>query len=86
MQQNKYYKEFAACFAAKTISELIDEFNRETLHSGWANMRAYHDRALVDEFIRRGIDISAVSDGKSISFSHPVKYDEATNRLVIDTN
>ncbi len=44
-------------------------------------MRAYHDQALIDEFQRRGIDVSAVFDGKTISFAHPVRYDIDDNRL-----
>jgi hypothetical protein len=46
-------------------------------------MRAYHDQALIDEFQRRGIDVSAVYAGKAISFAHPVGYDIANNRLAI---
>jgi hypothetical protein len=46
-------------------------------------MRAYHDQALIDEFKRRGIDVSAVYDGKTITFAHPVRYDIADNRLAI---
>ena len=45
-------------------------------------MRAYHDQALLDEFQRRGIDTSAVSDGETISFAHPVRYDITENRLI----
>jgi hypothetical protein len=54
-------------------------------------MRAYHDQALIDEFLRRGIDVSAIYEGlrigdetsgigKVISFAHPVRYDIADNR------
>jgi hypothetical protein len=46
-------------------------------------MRAYHDQALIDEFQRRGINVSAVSDGKTISFAHPVKYDIEGNSLIV---
>lgn len=46
-------------------------------------MRAYHDQALIDEFRRRGIDVSAIYDGKSISFAHSVRYDIADNRFVV---
>ena len=41
----------------------------------------YHDQALIDEFRRRGIDVSAIFDGKAIIFAHPVRYDIADNRL-----
>ena len=44
-------------------------------------MRAYHDQALIDEFLHRGIDVSAISNGKAISFASPVRYDIADNRL-----
>ena len=33
------------------------------------------------EFQRRGIDVSAVYDGKVIYFAHPVRYDIDDNRL-----
>ena len=45
-------------------------------------MRAYHDQALIDEFKRRGIDVSAIYDGKSISFIHPVRYELPDNKLI----
>ncbi|MBQ5511072.1 MAG: hypothetical protein IIT94_08065 [Prevotella sp.] len=46
-------------------------------------MRSYHDQALIDEFQRRGIDVSAVYDGKVISFANPVRYDIIDNLLAI---
>ena len=46
-------------------------------------MRAYHDQALIDEFLRRGIDISAVFDGDNISFAHSIRYSLADNKVVI---
>ena len=48
----------------------------------WSNMRAYHDQALIDEFQRRGIDVSAVYDGKVLSFAHSVRYDLPDNKLI----
>jgi hypothetical protein len=45
-------------------------------------MRAYHDRALIDEFLRRGIDTAVVTGRKTISFAHPVRYDMTGNRLI----
>ena len=64
------------------IPELVTVFNRQVGSTGWTSMRAYHDLALIDEFQRRGIDVSAIYDGKTISFAHPIKYDIAENRLV----
>ena len=83
MQQHIYYIRFALHFADMQISELVTVFNREVQNRGWTSMRAYHDRALIDEFQRRGIDISAVYDDKATSFAHPVRYDLFNNKLVV---
>lgn len=72
---------FGQQFAGMQIHELVELFNRQTRHKGWVAMRAYHDKALIGEFRRRGIDVSCVSDGNSISFARQVCYDEAENRL-----
>jgi hypothetical protein len=65
------------------INELVTVFNRQVGNAGWTGMRAYHDHALIDEFQRRGIDVSAIYDGKAISFAHPVRYDLPDNKLVV---
>ena len=82
MQQHIYYIRFALQFADMQIQELVTVFNAQMQNRGWASMRAYHDQALLDEFQRRGIDTSAVYDGRSISFAHPVRYDMSDNRLI----
>ncbi len=82
MQQHIYYIKYALRFADMQIQELVTTFNSQVQNRGWSSMRAYHDQALIDEFQRRGIDVSAVSDGKTISFAHPVKYNTADNRLI----
>ena len=83
MQQHIYYIRFALRFADMQIQELVNTFNRQVQSCAWSSMRAYHDKALMDEFQRRGIETSAVSDGKTISFAHPVSYDLSNNRLAI---
>ena len=82
MQQYIYYIRFALRFADMQIQELVTVFNAQVQSRGWSSMRAYHDQALLDEFHRRGIDTSAVYDGKTISFTHPIRYDMTGNRLI----
>ena len=82
MQQHIYYIKFALRFADMQIPELITIFNAQVQSRGWSSMRTYHDHALLDEFQRRGIDTSAVSDGETISFAHSVRYDMTGNRLI----
>ena len=82
MQQHIYYIKFALHFADMQIPQLVNIFNSQVQSRGWSSMRAYHDQALLDEFHRRGIDITAVSDGKTTSFAHPVRYDLPDNKLI----
>ena len=82
MQQHIYYIRFALRFADMQIPELITVFNQQVANSGWTSMRAYHDQALIDELQRRGIDTSAISDGKTISFAHPVRYELPDSKLI----
>ncbi len=83
MQQHIYYIKFALRFAEMQIPELVTVFNAQVQSRGWSGMRAYYDQALLDEFQRRAVDVSAVYDGRAISFAHPVRYDLPNNKLVV---
>ena len=80
-QTHVYYLKFALQFVDYQIEDLVASFNREVNNKGWAGMRAYHDRALIDEFLRRGIDVSCVHDGRSTWFSHHVRYNIDEHKL-----
>lgn len=82
MQQHIYYIRFALRFADMQIQELVAVFNSQVQNRGWTSIRAYHDKALLDELQRRGIKTEAVYDGRTISFAHPVKYDLPDNKLI----
>ena len=82
MQQHIYYTKYALQFADMQIPELVTVFNQQVQSRAWSSMRSYHDQALLDEFQQRGIDTSAVYNGKTISFAHPVRYDIADNHLI----
>ena len=82
MQQHIYYTKYALQFADMQIPELVTVFNHQVSNTGWTGMRAYHDQALIDEFQRRGINVSAVYDGKAISFAYPIRYDLPDNKLI----
>ena len=82
MQQHIYYIKFALRFVDMQIPELITVFNAQVQSRGWSSMRAYHDLALLDEFQHRGIDTTAITGRKTISFAHPVRYDLPSNKLV----
>ena len=84
MQQHIYYTKYALQFADMQIPELVTVFNVQVQSRGWSSMRAYHDHALIDEFHRRGIDTTAITGWNTISFAHPVRYDMADNRLIVN--
>ena len=82
MSKNNSLQEFAARFAASSTQSLITEFNRQVGSNAWTSARAMHNQALMAELQGRGIDLSAVYDGRSINFSRPVRLDDTTSRLV----
>ena len=82
MSKNNSLQEVAARFAAASTQSLITEFNRQVGSNAWTSARALHDQALIAELLGRGIDLSAVYDGRSIDFSRPVRLDETTSSLV----
>ena len=83
MQHHIYYIKYALRFAPMQIPELVTLFNAQVQNRGWSSMRAYHDKALIDEFTRRGINVTAVHNGKSTSFAQPVRYDLKDNKLIV---
>lgn len=78
---NSFYNDFAARFAASTLTSLVESFNSQVGNRGFNSVRAAHDKSLIDELVRRDIDVSAVFDGTAISFAHHVELDN--NSLVI---
>ena len=83
MQQQIYYTKYALQFADMQIPELVNEFNAQVQSRAWSSMRAYHDQALIDEFQNRGINVSAISDGRSINFAKQIKYNLDSNKLIV---
>ena len=82
MSKNNSLQELAARFAAASTQSLITEFNRQVGNNAWTSARALHDQALIAELQGRGIDLSAVYDGRSIDFSRTVHLDDTTSSIV----
>ena len=82
MSENKSLQEFAARFAASSTQSLITEFNRQIGSNAWTSARAMHDQALIAELQGRGIDLTAVYDGRSIDFSRTVRLDGTASSLI----
>lgn len=80
---NERINTYSACFIGKTIVELVEEFNQDVGKTNRDQDRAYYHEALLHAFEERGVDVSAVSDGREICFAHQVEYDEESRSLVV---
>lgn len=72
MSQQELYQQFIASLKDKTLEQLVGLFNRETNITGWCGARGAFLSALTDEITARGVDISAVSQGQSVSLRQKV--------------
>ena len=65
------------------IDLLIKEFNALVGKRCWTSARAAHDASLIKSLINKGIDISAIYNGHSISFSHEIALNEERNCIIL---
>ena len=79
---------YEASLQRKNTPQLVDEFNQLAQSRGWTAERSYFSIALVNEMIRRGIDVLSIvkwDDGRGQALSVryiPVRYDEASKSLM----
>ena len=78
---NSSYKFYLVSLSSSPVCQLVQYFNKMVGSNAWTSERAVHDTALIDALIYKGIDVSAVYDGTSISFMHKVFYDQCYKRL-----
>ena len=60
---------------------LVEQFNALIGKRCWASARAAHDAALIDTLIDRGVDVSAVYDGVTISFKRKIMLNGDKTRV-----
>ena len=81
MARNLKYRNIKNNVNNQSTEALIEQFNGQVGKRCWASARAVHDTALIDALIDRGVDVSAVYDGESISFKDHVVLNEDLNKL-----
>ena len=81
-QKNSSYKFYLVRLSSTPVNQLVEYFNREVGHRGWTSERAAYDTALIDALINKGVDVSAVYDGTSITFKHQVTFDPHKRELM----
>ena len=78
---NERISTYSACFIGKTIAELVEDFNNDCGMKELTHDRAYYHEALLHAFEEKGIDVSAITDGENIDFSHRITYDREMHAL-----
>lgn len=81
-QNNSSYKFHVARLSSTPVPQLVEYFNREVGTRAWTSERAAFDAALIDALINKGVNVSAVYDGASISFKHKVSLDSDSKKLI----
>ena len=73
MVTKEYFDELKESMAKQSVESLIAEFNQQIGNSTFTSIRDLHDSVLIDTLIEKGIDVSAIYDGATISFDRKVK-------------
>ena len=77
------YKSSKSSVRHQRSEALVEQFHDQVGKRCWASARAAHDAALIDTLVDRGVDVSAVYDGASISFREHVVLNEDLNKLFV---
>ena len=84
-KNNSYAQERIGFYEARlqneTINQLVEHCNTLAFSRGWVAERSYFSRALTNELLRRGVDISSVCKDNAIRYI-PICYDSATHSLM----
>ena len=86
MARTYKYRNIKNSVKNQSTEALVEQFNAQVGKRCWASARAAHDTAIIDTLINRGVDVSAVYDGESISFKKNIVLDEDLNKLFFGVN
>ena len=82
MARTYKYQSIKNAIAKMDVDELISEFNALVGKNYWCSARAAHDVALIDTLIKEGVDVSAIYDGKAISFARKVVLNDDKTKVL----
>jgi len=81
MARKYRYQKIKNSIAKLNVESLIEEFNALVGKRYWTSARAAHDAALIDSLIKKGIDVSAIYDGRAISFAKRIALNHDMNKV-----
>ena len=81
MVTKEYFDELQEEMASRSVEELVEEFNQQVGRRSWTSIRGLHDSVLIDTLIAKGVDVSAVYDGVTISFKRKIMLNDDKTRV-----
>ena len=83
MASSNMYSDIKNRVSQQSTVALMEQFNIQVEKRCWASARAVYDTALINTLKDRGVNVSAVYDGESISFKEHVVLNEDLNKLFL---
>ena len=84
MVTKEYFDEFTESMAKMSVEALVEEFNKQVGSRAWTSIRGLHDSVLVDTLVAKGVDVSAVYDGVTISFASKIKLNADKTKVMFE--
>ena len=82
MVTKEYFDNLQKDMANRSVESLVEEFNQQVGNTGWTSIRGVHDSVLIDTLIAKGVDVSAVYDGVTISFERKISLNDDKTRVI----
>ena len=83
MVTKEYFDELQEEMASRSVEALVEEFNQQVGRRSWTSIRGLHDSVLIDTLIAKGVDVSAVYDGVTISFKRKITLNKDLNKVIV---
>ena len=81
MARTYKYQKIKNSVKQQSTEALVEQFNALVGKRYWTSARAAHDAALIDSLIKKGIDVSAIYDGRAISFAKKIALNHDMNKV-----
>ena len=82
MVTKEYFDELTESMGKRSVESLVAEFNKQVGSQAWTSLRGLHDSVLIDTLIAKGVDVSAVYDGVTISFKRKIALNADKTKVV----
>ena len=83
MVTKEYFDELTKSMAKQSVESLVEDFNKQVGSRAWTSIRGLHDSVLIDTLIAKGVDVSAVYDGVTISFARKIALNADKTKVVL---